>query len=209
MSDDHDLYGREAIGAFAHELRTPLTSIRMVLELARREGAVGGELVLDRELASMLLTSVDDLQELADELQETSRLERRKGTLRRGPCELRQAVDAAFGMVAPDLVINGDAPPAIDGPWDHVHLASAIAGFARSVNRIGEGTGEVQLGFEVTPEHVRLQLRSGTPGGEPRLIAADAGFSFFRARQSVLAMDGRVEWMRSERHLSVIVELPR
>jgi len=65
---DEELYRREAMGAFAHEVRTPLTSIRMVLELARREGT-NGELVLDGELAGMLDASVDDLQQLADDLQ--------------------------------------------------------------------------------------------------------------------------------------------
>ena len=65
--ETEEYFRREAMGAFAHEVRTPLTSIRMVMELGRRQ-STGGQLVLDRELANMLSTSVDDLQRLADDL---------------------------------------------------------------------------------------------------------------------------------------------
>ena len=76
-SDDAELFRREAMGAFAHEVRTPLTSIRMVMELARRQSSEG-QLMLDAELAEMLSSAVDDLLGLADDLQEGSRLERGK-----------------------------------------------------------------------------------------------------------------------------------
>ncbi|MBE7520049.1 MAG: hypothetical protein HS107_12470 [Thermoflexaceae bacterium] len=64
-----DHYRRESMGAFAHEIRTPLTSIRMVIELAKRLGS-GDQAVLDAELSAMLNASIDDLQRLADDLQE-------------------------------------------------------------------------------------------------------------------------------------------
>ena len=63
QSHDEEHYRREAMGAFAHEVRTPLTSIRMVMELGRRQ-APAGQLALDGELSAMLTSSVDDLQRL-------------------------------------------------------------------------------------------------------------------------------------------------
>jgi signal transduction histidine kinase len=207
--DDRDLYQREALGAFAHELRTPLTSIRMVLELARREGGTSDALVLDGELASMLLTSVDDLQQLADDLQEASRLERRKVVLSNGPSELPAALVAAGQLIAPDIVIRGEPAPDIAGPWDSRQLTTALAGFARSANRIGDGSGTVDVAFVLEPEALRISIASGTPSGAVRKIAADAGFAFFRARQAILAMGGTLEWARSERHLAITVSLPR
>ena len=205
--DDQELFRREAMGAFSHEIRTPLTSIRMVLELARRE-ASGDSIVLDAELAGMLNTSVDDLQSLADDLQESSRLERGRVLMSRGPCDLRAACEAAGELLAPRIRMEGHAPPALEGPWDAPHLVRAIAGLAESSNRAGDGTGSVR--FQATAERrlVRLEFASGTPGGEPRGIAADAGFSFFRSRMFILAMGGQLSWQRAERYFNITADLP-
>lgn len=108
------------MGAFAHEVRTPLTSIKMVMELARRQSTEGG-LLLDDELAGMLRTSVDDLQSLADDLQETSRLERGRLNLSPGPCDLAAAVEAARDLLR-SIEISGSVEPGIDGPWDASRL---------------------------------------------------------------------------------------
>ena len=201
-----ELYRREAMGAFAHEVRTPLTSIKMVMELARRQSAEGS-LLLDDELAEMLRTSVDDLQTLADDLQETSRLERGRLNLSTGPCDLAAAVEAARDLLR-GIAILGEVAPGIEGPWDAAHLVRAIAGFAESANRIGDGSGSVVLDLAIGPESVELAFCSGVAGGNERPIAADAGFSFFRSRQLVLAMGGSVHCQRAERFATFRVALP-
>lgn len=200
-------YRREAMGAFAHELRTPLTSIRMVLELAKRQ-STGGETILDAELATMLNTSVDDLQRLADDLQETSRLERGRVILSAGPCDLGAAIEAAGELVGPHLAMASTVPAAIAGPWDAGRLVRAIAGFAQAANRIGDGSGTVNVAVEQGPGGVTLGFASGKPNGAAKAIAADAGFSFFRARQIVLAMGGSVECERFDRFVNIRVGLP-
>jgi len=205
---NEEAYRREAMGAFAHEVRTPLTSIRMVLELARREGS-GGDLVLDAELAGMLDASVDDLQHLADDLQEASRLERGRLVLNAGPCELALAVDAARDLLSRDLELKGAVPPGIEGPWDIARLVRAIAGFTIAANRGGNGSGTVALGVEEGVRSVRMTFTSGEPAGEAKPVAADCGFGFFRSRLFVIAMGGAVECDRRERYLSLAVTLPR
>lgn len=204
-SEEH--YRREALGAFAHEVRTPLTAIRMVLELGR---AVGDDapLLLDGELASMLRTSVDDLQRLADDLQETSRLERGKLRLAGEPCDLAGIVTAARDALAPDVILDGEAP-ALPGQWDKARLVRAIAGLAEAANRAGDGSGRVSLHANASDARVELSLQSGQPGGAPKPIAADAGYAFFHARQAILAMGGQLDWERAERYLRVRLSLPR
>lgn len=202
-----DHYRRESMGAFAHEIRTPLTSIRMVIELAKRLGS-GDQAVLDAELSAMLNASIDDLQRLADDLQEISRLERGKVALGGGPCDLAAAVAAARELVGPGLQMIGPNPPPITGPWDAAHLVRAIAGFAQAANRIGAGSGAVDLVFEQEGDVVQLRFASGGLFGEEKAVAADAGFSFFRARQFVLAMGGEVRTRRYERAVEIAVGLP-
>lgn len=205
--EDTEHFRRESLGAFAHEIRTPLTSIKMVMELARRQ-AKDGQLVLDAELADMLRTSVEDLQSLADDLQETSRLERGRLTLATGPCDLGTAIAAAQELLDghPELAVESERT--VEGPWDAPRLVRAIAGFAQSANRLGDGSGLVGLEWELGGEAAVLKFSSGAAGGDPRTIGADAGFSFFRARQLVLAMGGSVHSARAERYAAFTVALP-
>lgn len=205
--EDTEHFRRELLGAFAHEIRTPLTSIKMVMELARRQ-AQDGQLILDQELADMLRTSVDDLQALADDLQETSRLERGRLTLAPGPCGLGTAIAAAQELLDghPELAV--EFAGTVEGPWDAPRLVRTIAGFAQSANRLGDGSGLVRLELDLGGEAAVLKFRSGQPGGDPRIIGADAGFSFFRSRQLVIAMGGSVNSARAERYAAFTVALP-
>lgn len=200
------MFRREAMGAFAHEVRTPLTSIKMVMELARRQSSEG-ELLLDGELADMLKTSVEDLQQLADDLQETSRLERGKAVLSRGPCDLAAALDAARELLH-GVEITGVPEPRLEGPWDAPRLVRAIAGFAQSANRVGDGSGIVRLEAHRADDFAELIFTSGKPAGEEKPMAADAGFSFFRSRQLVLALGGSVHCQRADRFATFRVVLP-
>lgn len=205
-SGDAEHYRREAMGAFAHEVRTPLTSIRMVLELARRQSD-GDMLVLDTELSDMLRQSVDDLQHLADDLQEASRLERGRLVVSVGPADLSAAVDAARELLA-RIEIAGPTPEPLEGPWDAPHLVRAIAGFTESANRIGDGSGHVRFTCLPSARAVQLVFESGEPNDATRVIAADAGFGYFRSRQFVLAMGGSVDCFRAERHARITATLP-
>ncbi|MBK6318185.1 MAG: HAMP domain-containing histidine kinase [Dehalococcoidia bacterium] len=204
--EDAEHFRREAMGAFAHEVRTPLTSIKMVMELARRQSS-HGELLLDTELAEMLKSSVEDLQQLADDLQEASRLERGKVALSTGPCEIATALDAAREL-AGNISLAGIPEPGLEGPWDAARLVRAIAGFAVSANRIGDGSGTVQVEAVRKGQTADLTFTSGVPAGSEKPIAADAGFSFFRSRQLVLAMGGSVHCRRAERFATIRVALP-
>jgi len=207
-SDEAEHYRREAIGAFVHEVRTPLTSLRMVMELARRQSN-DGQLFLDAELAQMLSSSLADLQRLADGLQEGSRLERGKLPLSRGPCHLPEVVETAREVIAGEhIALAGSSPAAVQLPWDAARLVRAIAAFAGSANRIGDGSGVVRLSCEVTAGSVRLVFGSGEPCPGDRPIAADAGFSFFHARQLVVAMGGSVHCDRADRSATITVALP-
>ena len=200
-------YRREAMGAFAHEVRTPLTSIRMVMELARRQSEEG-QLVLDAELAGMLRSSVDDLQQLADDLQEASRMERGRVPISHGPCDLGAALEAARGLMGRDIKLVGPLPESVQGPWDVPRLVRAIAGFATAANRIGNGAGEVRFNHQAMPSAIRLCFESGTPGPETKPVSADAGFAFFRSRQLIVAMGGDVICTCGERYVKIVAELP-
>jgi signal transduction histidine kinase len=206
--ESEEVYRREAMGAFSHEIRTPLTSIRMVMELARRE-AEEGALLLDKELATMLQSSVNDLERLSDDLQEASRIERGKLAVSAGPCHLPAAFAAAAELLAPKITLTGDPIPDVEGPWDAPRVVRALAGFAESANRIGDGSGVVHYTFRERPKSWQITIVSGVPGGAAKELAADASFGFFRSRLFILAIGGKVSWQRAERYFAITVDLSR
>lgn len=207
-ADDEEQYRRESMAAFAHEIRTPLTAIRMVLDLAERERD-DDRLVLDGELAAMLSASIDDLQHLTDDLQEVSRLERGKVRLASGPSELAPVVEAAREIVGAQITLAADVPEGVSGAWDARQLARALADFATTANRVGDGSGVVAVTYKAAEANGGvLRITSGTPGDKERGIGADAGFGFFRARLVMLAMGGTVQWQRHERFFEVTLQLP-
>lgn len=207
QADDRERYRREAMGAFAHEIRTPLTSMKMILELARRQSE-NGDLVLDEELAKMLLVSVDAIEQLANDLQETSQLERGKLRLSSGPCSASEAIRKAQRLLGESILIKTDAQFQVEGPWDPGRTARAFAGFAATANLVGDGTGKVHVSGSVIGAWLRLEFRSGDPREATKPVAADAGYPFFRSRQFVLASGGTVECRRGERCVSIMVALP-
>ncbi len=179
----------------------------MVMELAQRDSSPP-DLTLDAELAPMLHASVDSLQSLADDLQDLSRFERGRLKLSTGPASLAAAYAAAADLVGPRIALTGKAPPNLDGPWDPTRLVRAFAGLAEAVNRAGDGSGEVVATWSVDGLAVTCELASGLPGKSAKPLAADVGFSFFRARAFALAMGGTVGWERAEHYFAVRLGLP-
>lgn len=198
---------REGVGAFVHELRTPITSLRMVIELGRRSSE-GPNIVLDDELVRMMESSLANLQELAESLQEGSWLERGKLQLAGGPAHLAAVVDNASARLGEHVSIEC-TPPDIEGPWDGDRLAIAMAGFANAANRCGTGQGRVRLACEDTAGGCVLRFEDGEPGGAARPVNADLGYAFFRGELLISAMGGQVDVERADGYASIRVTLPR
>jgi signal transduction histidine kinase len=197
----------EALGAFAHDVRTPLNAVSMVVEVARRLSS-GGELQLDDELTEMLMTSVKEIERLVSDLQDVSRIERGKQRMAPGPAQLEEVLADAAAIVRKDIALDCSGIRG-EGPWDRDRLGRMIADLARSANRCGAGNGEVRVTCEEMPSGIAIVISSGTPGREPRAVASDAGWGFFRCRALTQAMGGTVEATRTERYMSIRMSLPR
>ena len=202
---------REALSAFSHEIRTPLTSIRMILDLALKDPASGG-IVLDAELATMLDTSLHDLQNLADDLQDSSRLERGRLPLAAGPTDLRDALRQSLEAAAASAGSPGirtTLPPfeTVSGSWDTAQLVRALADLAIAADRGGAGSGAVACTVSVAGP-VCIEFSSGDAAGGPRPIGPDLGFRFFRARAVILALGGQVAVERGVRCARITIQLP-
>lgn len=201
-------YMGEEMAAFAHEIRTPLTALNVALDLAGRDARPDGSLQLDPEMAVLFRQSLEAMEHLVDQLQEMSRLRRGNVRVRGAGCELPLAVEAARELLRPRIALEGHETPPIVGPWDAAQLARAIAGFAESADRMGDGCGTVRFEAAAGLARLTLSFGSGSPGGAAQPVRSDAGFAFFTARQYILALRGSVEVERAEQFAQLTVVLP-
>lgn len=194
----------DALGAFAHDVRTPLNAASMVIDVARRLRSGDGDIVLDDELARMLLTAIDDIERLVADIHEVSRIERGKQRLMPGPSSLADAVTAGIIQAGSDISVEVFGPIDGTGPWDGDRLARIVADFVRCVNRSGDGSGQVRISGHGPG---RISIECGTPGGREKGVAADVGWGFFRSKAVLQAMGGAVDCDRAEQYLSLRVFL--
>jgi signal transduction histidine kinase len=202
--DDKD-FRKAALAAFAHELRTPLTALRMVAELGRDPNSRG--LAFDDELAGMFFQSLDDIEALANGVQDVSRVEReilRPGVQR---TSLAAGVEQAVARVPPAVRLEAGVVVEAEGPWEP-GLGAGLAGLAEGAYRGGDGSGLVTLESAVTDAGVEVTLLAGEPTGERRAVDASLGFRFFAGRLLLVEMGAAVSVQRSSGHVRVRVLLP-
>lgn len=207
MSDAQDeLVRREALGAFVHDMRTPLTSLRMVVGLGR-QGGNGRDLMLDEELSAMLTQSLDSIERLVDELQESSHLERGKTRLAVQPCPLGDIVRSASGRFDGRLAVDVAVERDVTGEWDVARLTEAIAGLVDAAYRTGDGRS-CTLIAGARRDGAIITVRSGEPGEGGRGITAELGFEFFRGWTALRAMGATIGVIRGARAIEITVQLP-
>ncbi|GBD24396.1 hypothetical protein HRbin29_02074 [bacterium HR29] len=199
------------LGALSHELRTPLTSLGMLLDLARRQAAQGGEARLDNDLLRVFELSLRELQRIADGVQEISRIERGIWQLRPEPSTIRSLIERTREAL-PANVTLAILDEGLDRPgrWDTERLAEALADLAVAANRLGAGTGTVTLEIRQRESggRVEFRLRSGEPAGEPIPLGTDAGFRYYRALSVIALMGGNVVARRTSGYVEIAAEVP-
>jgi signal transduction histidine kinase/CheY-like chemotaxis protein len=94
----------EFLATLGHELRNPLAPLRNCLEVARLSGDSSAAF---REVWEVMDRQVEQMTRLVDDLLEVSRIAQGKIVLRRGPVDLRSALEQAVQMNAPLVGARG------------------------------------------------------------------------------------------------------
>ncbi len=198
------------LAAFAHELRTPITSLGMVLGIARRTAAdPESKVELDAELQRVFQLALRELQQLADDIQEVSRIERGIWQVSREPASLGAVLAAVREALAGELAVELPVTfPDVTGPWDGERLVRALADLARTADRLGAAAGGVRIAVALAGGEVRLTIASGDPTGPLRPIGNEGGFRYERARFVIREIGGNVEGRRAAGYGETIVSLP-
>lgn len=147
---------RELMAAVSHELRSPLARMRLQAELLADEGA-------RPERVEALSRDIEAVDELVEELLESSRLHQGVIALTRSEVDLVDLASEALGAV--DL---GDRPVVLEVPagqsaWvDRRRLLRALTNLLSNIARY-------------TPEDAKVLLSAEPRGGGVRIIVADRG----------------------------------
>lgn len=198
------------LAAFAHELRTPITSLGMVLGIARRTAPDPEVRVeLDAELQRVFQLALRELQQLADDIQEVSRIERGVWQLSRERVTLSSVLAGARELLEGEIALELPTTfPDVAGRWDRERPARALADLARTADRLGAAAGSVRVAVALADDEVQLTLASGDPTSPPRPIGNEGGFRYERARFVIREIGGNVEGRRAAGYGEAIVALP-
>ena len=198
------------LAAFAHELRTPITSLGMVLGIARRTAPDPEVKVeLDAELQRVFQLALRELQQLADDIQEVSRIERGVWQLSRERVTLSSVLAGARELLRGEIALELPTTfPDVAGQWDRERLARALADLARTADRLGAAAGSARVAVALADDEVQLTIASGDPTSPPRPIGNEGGFRYERARFVIREIGGNVEGRRAAGYGEAIVALP-
>jgi signal transduction histidine kinase/ActR/RegA family two-component response regulator len=149
----------EFLAVLAHELRNPLASVRIGLQLQRRQG-LRGDTPMDR----ILERQVEHLARLADDLLDVSRITRGKIELRPERLDLvqlvREAVDAHQGEIdANGLTLElalPDRAAYVNG--DRIRLAQVAGNILHNAVKFTERGGRIKVSLQREGERALLNI---------------------------------------------------
>ena len=163
---DHVETARRAfLAAVGHDLRTPLTSIQAAIE-ALQDGVTDDP---DRYLRSML-TDLDLLSGLVEDLFLLAQIEAGKLEVRAEPVDLADLADEAVEAMAPVARRRG-----VEIDIDADHHIMVLAG-ERELGRLIRNLLDNAIRHAPDASHVRVEVGSGGPDATVRIIDQGPGF---------------------------------
>jgi PAS domain S-box-containing protein len=162
----------EFLAILAHELRNPLAPIRYAGRMLKapitQDRLVNVGDMIERQLAHMT--------RLLDDLLDTSRVSRGVLELRRGPLDLRAAIEAAIDATRPSVESAGQtllarisaSPLPVDG--DRVRLTQAVGNLLDNASKYSDPGTQIEIEARETAEEVIVELRDHGIGMSQELL---------------------------------------
>ena len=153
---------RDFLAMVTHDLRTPLTTIRGNAQLLQRRGDYREETV------SALMSGVDRMQRLLDDLADVVRLEGGQLPLQRSAVDLVDLARHQAAIVATESQRHRIAVETQDhevvGQWDGDRLNQVLANLLGTAVKYSPDGGEVVIHIEADEGKARMSVRDEGPG---------------------------------------------
>ena len=168
----------ELLSVASHELRTPITAIKGFAQLLRRDVGRAAELAprAPRHLAA-LLSQIDRLARLVDELLDVSRIETGRLEVHRERCDLAALLHEVTERLAAEVArkeqhIVLDLPPQpLQGEWDPGLLDQVVTNLLDNAIRFSAPGGTIRLRLTDEGAQARLGIADEGIGIPPDQVA--------------------------------------
>ena len=161
---------RDFVANVSHELRTPLASIRLSLETLLA-GAINDPDVSTR-LLNQVISEVDALTQLAQELLDLSMIESGQMSMRLSPTNLREVVEEQLSRFEPQadqkqIVLNNQVRPDLSADIDRSMIGRALGNLIHNALKFTPAGGQVTINAAPAAHDVTLSV-ADTGSGIPR-----------------------------------------
>lgn len=155
---------RELLAVAAHDLKTPLTSVKGHLQLLERQlsGRSSHEVDL-LEFVETMLRQVGRMQELIDQVLETSQLHAGAFRLERSTVDVRDLLQQAIDLLGTEarerVQVSSEGSASTKGQWDGPRLRQVLENVLSNAIKYAP-SGDIQVAFEDGPgDSVMLRVR--------------------------------------------------
>jgi signal transduction histidine kinase len=171
----------EILATVSHELRTPLTSIKGFMQIFDRRQRRGGDVASEHELR-LVLSQVEHLMSLVDDLLDVSHLPGRHMRLTRASVDLaelsRQHIAQLATGTGREVRFRCEANQA-RGQWDGKKLGQVVDNLLTNAIKYSEPDSVIDVLLKNMPGHVQLAVSDAGVGVAPE-HQADVFEAFFR-----------------------------
>jgi two-component system sensor histidine kinase KdpD len=166
---DQERRRENLVATLSHELRTPLTSLRMAVELLRKDGTASAE---QRRLLDTAHEDVLRLQEVAQQFLDVARVRAMAIAVARDRVDLASVVDrvrALFAIQADekDVRITSTLAPGVVLDGDETKLTWALSNLVANALRYTPRGGRIDVATATDGDVVRVAVHDTGPGIPP------------------------------------------
>jgi two-component system phosphate regulon sensor histidine kinase PhoR len=162
---------RDFVANVSHELRTPLTSIRALVETLEAGALYDPE--VSSEFLSRIVSEVDRLAELVDELLDLARLESGRVRLKLEPIDAEAAIRRVLQRLAPQterahLAVDFEAEPHMPSfIGDRDRVDQVLLNLVHNAIKFTPSGGTISLSAKQDGEFIEFQVRDSGVGVDP------------------------------------------
>jgi signal transduction histidine kinase len=150
----------EILATVSHELRTPLTSIKGFVQIFNRRHR-RGEAVADEHELRLVLTQVDHLMALVDDLLDVSHLPGRHMRLMRSTVDLAELTRQRIGRLEAETgrrIEFRSMAQQVCGLWDGKKLAQVVDNLLTNAVKYSEPGSAIELRLRNTPGRLQISV---------------------------------------------------